>query len=190
MNDICLQDISKRFGDTPVLSHFSARFPAGETTCLMGSSGCGKTTLLNILLGLLPPDGGSVQGVPERVAAVFQENRLCEDFSVLANLRLIAGRRSREEQLAHLMQLGLAQSAAAPVSTLSGGMKRRVALARAVLFDAPLIVLDEPFKGLDADTKAMAIAYVRAYCAGKTLIAVTHDPAEAAALGGGLIKMP
>lgn len=190
MRDICLRDVSKSFDGKPVLAQYNACFPAGTITCVMGSSGCGKTTLLNLLLGLLPADGGSITGVPERIAAVFQEDRLCEDFSVLANLRLVTGRRvPRAAMLAHLSRLGLAQSAAAPVSTLSGGMKRRVALIRAILYDAELITLDEPFKGLDASTRQLAIDYLLDHAAGKTVIVVTHDAADASRLGGRVISM-
>ena len=81
MQDIRIKNISKAYGDKQVLNHISKEFPSGETTVIMGASGCGKTTLLRILLGLEKADSGEVTGMPERVAVLFQEDRLCEDVS-------------------------------------------------------------------------------------------------------------
>lgn len=156
----------------------------------MGSSGCGKTTLLRILLGLEQPDAGRILGRPERMGAVFQEDRLLEGFSPLANIRLVTGRRvPRQVIQAHLEELGLGDCARDPVATLSGGMQRRVAIARAVLYDPALLALDEAFKGLDADTRLRAMEYVRAHSQGRTLVIVTHDPQEAAFWGVETIHM-
>ena len=94
MEDIVVQGLCKSFDGTAVLQNFSARFAAGRTTCLMGRSGCGKTTLLNILMGLLPADSGTVTGVPARLAAVFQEDRLLESFSAASNLAFVRPRAS------------------------------------------------------------------------------------------------
>jgi len=80
-NDIVIKSLTKSFGDKAVLSDFSAVIPGGKATCLMGPSGAGKTTLVNIILGLVKPDGGSISGVPEKISAVFQEDRLCEGFT-------------------------------------------------------------------------------------------------------------
>ena len=89
MNDLVLHHISKRFGEKTVLDDLSHRFPAGRCTCIMGPSGCGKTTLLRIVLGLERPDGGTVEGRPDRIAAVFQEDRLFEGFSALSNVAAV-----------------------------------------------------------------------------------------------------
>jgi NitT/TauT family transport system ATP-binding protein len=182
VNDLVLSRIEKRFGEKVVLHDFSAVFPAGSATCVMGPSGCGKTTLLRILLGLETPDSGTVTGRPQRVSAVFQENRLFEGFSPLANVSAVCPGVSREVIRAHLTALGLEDSLSLPVRTLSGGMKRRVAIARAVLAPGDLLVLDEPFTGLDQDTKSHVLAYLRENTQGRTLVLVTHDPEEGAAL--------
>ena len=87
MKNIVIKNIDKSFGEKHVLKNFSAEFPSGSCTCIMGPSGCGKTTLLKILLGLEKADAGTVEGMPERVSVVFQENRLCEDISVRSNLK-------------------------------------------------------------------------------------------------------
>lgn len=190
MRDIVVQDLCKRFGEKIVLRDFSAVIRAGQCTCIMGQSGCGKTTLLHILMGLLPADSGEITGVPEKKSAVFQEDRLCEDFPAVANLRLVLPKAVPDSLLAeHLTELGLSGSLHCPVRELSGGMKRRVAIARAMLADSEIVFMDEPLKGLDEATKAEVIQYIQRYAAGRTLLLVTHDREETAALGGALIKM-
>ena len=190
MTQLCFDRVSKAYGDKPVLRDFSLSLPAGGRMALMGPSGCGKTTALMLAAGFLTPDRGTVTGRPERFSVVFQEDRLCEDFTVLSNLRLAARRAPREALLAHLRELGLEDSCDTPVRALSGGMKRRVALARAVVYAGELFLLDEPFKGLDAATREAAIGYLLRRTQGKSLLLVTHDPAEAALLGGECFPMP
>jgi NitT/TauT family transport system ATP-binding protein len=188
--DIAVSGLYKNFGSKPVLRDFSAVFPEGALTCIMGPSGCGKTTLLRILMGLERADGGSVTGVPRRISAVFQEDRLCEGFTAVSNIRFVTGHGvSTEEIERHLRALGLEGSLYAPVRELSGGMRRRVALARAVLARREALFLDEAFKGLDEETRRTAVAYMREHTAGRTVVMVTHDPAELGLTGGGLLRM-
>lgn len=189
MKDLVLEHVEKRYGDKVVLRDFSARFPGGECTCIMGPSGCGKTTLLRLILGLETPDGGQILGRSFPMAAVFQENRLFEDFSALSNVTAVCPRERRPEAARHLMALGLGENLHAPVRTLSGGMKRRVAVARAVLAPGEVLVLDEPFTGLDRDTKAAVLAYLKDHTQGRTLLLVTHDPAERDALAQHTLDM-
>jgi NitT/TauT family transport system ATP-binding protein len=185
--DIKITNLSKSFGENVVLKDFSATFPQGNITCIMGASGCGKTTLLNIILGLLPKDGGEIEGLPQKISAVFQENRLFNDFSVIDNLKaVITGKES--DLVKGVEAMGLKEFIHAPVSSLSGGMKRRVALLRALESDSDLIVMDEPFKGLDEDTKDRVMDYTLSRLKGRTAIVVTHDPAEAEKLGN-ILKM-
>ncbi len=190
MNGILLTGVSKSFDGKEVLKNVSMRIEAGQTVCIRGRSGIGKTTLLRIIAGLTEPDTGTVEGVPGHIGFVFQEDRLCEDFSALSNIRLVTGRSmSREEILRHLGELGLAESAMLPVRGFSGGMKRRVALARAVCADPELLLLDEPFKGLDSELRLKVINYVKKHTAGKTVICVSHDITEALYLGGTVIEL-
>ncbi len=189
MNDLILQNICKAYGEKTVLKDFSHTFPAGKRTCIMGPSGCGKTTLLRIILGLETPDSGTFSGRPERVSTVFQENRLFEDFSALSNLAAVCHHGDRQVMVDHLTELGLGDSLHKPVRTLSGGMKRRVAIARAVLAPGELVILDEPFTGLDKDTKEMVLGYLKGHTQGRTLIIVTHDPAERDALAENVLDM-
>ena len=186
---IKLSHISKRFDDKIVLQDVSLGLSKG-ITCLMGASGAGKTTLLRILTGLEMPDIGAVEGLPRRIAMVFQEDRLTESLTVRGNLKLALGKRWDEEKAQQLLDaLQLPGALSQNVSALSGGMKRRVALCRALLFDADLLVLDEPFKGLDEDTRCVAMDVLKAHCAGKTALVVTHDEDEATYLQAHVVRL-
>ena len=190
MSDIILSDITKSFDDKTVLNGVSFTFQSGSTTCIKGPSGCGKTTLLRIIAGLEQKDGGTISGVPEKISYVFQEDRLCEDFSAVSNITAVTGRTlSKEKIREHLSELGLEESAQKPVRELSGGMKRRVAIARAVCYASELLILDEPFKGLDVKLRQSVMDYIKRHADGRTIICVTHDPAEAEYMGGNLIDM-
>lgn len=190
MNDIVLRNISKSYDNLSVWKNLSCSFRAGEISCMEGASGCGKTTLLHMLAGIVQPDSGTITGVPEKIAVVFQENRLCEEFSAASNLRLVcANSKSKSEIAAHLQELGLDAASKQPVSSYSGGMKRRVAIARAICYDADCILLDEPFQGLDAELKQSVMDYVLRHTKGKTVICVTHDHSEAEYLGGTVVEL-
>ena len=184
MSDIVIKNIEKSFEGKGVLKNFNATFPACRVSCIMGASGCGKTTLLNILLGLQSADGGSVEGLPDRITALFQEDRLCEDFSAESNVRLTAAKGVRGEEIAEaLTELGLENDLKTPVRELSGGMKRRVAIARTMLAEGGLVIMDEPFRGLDGENRRRAAEFVLKRREGRTLIAVTHDAEDLDLLG-------
>lgn len=184
-------NIHKSFGNNTVLSNFSHEFAESKTTAILGKSGCGKSTLLNILMGLMSPDSGDVI-CPEgsKISAVFQEDRLCENLTASANIRLVTGRRfSKSEIAAELDKVGLSGCENKPVRTLSGGMKRRTALLRALLAEYDILFLDEPFKGLDSDTKRTVMEYCKEKTAGKTVILVTHDADECEFLADEVIRL-
>lgn len=180
MNNIMIKDLSKSFGDKQVLMNFSDSFPLGGTTVIMGESGCGKTTLINIIMGLEKADKGEISGVPKKISAVFQEDCLCEEFTAFSNIRAVTGKRlSKKEIGAVLNKLGLSDAdISGPVQELSGGMKRRVAIARAILADSELIIMDEPFKGLDDDTRRITADFVLEETKSRTLIIITHSSDE------------
>ena len=184
-----LQNICKSYNSKPVLRGVTLTVTSG-ITCLMGLSGSGKTTLLRILLGLEKPDAGKLIDIPERFAVLFQEDRLVETLTVRANLRAALGKAWNEKEAEDcLIKLGLPDVLPETVSSLSGGMKRRVALARALLYDAPLLVLDEPFKGLDSETRALAIASVREQAVRRPVLAVIHDEEECTLLNGQIVRL-
>lgn len=183
MTDIVIKNIDKSFGEKQVLRNFSAEFPSGSRTCIMGPSGIGKTTLLKIMLGLEKADEGTVEGMPERAAVVFQENRLCEDISVRSNLRMV----TEKDPEKILKELGLGEELDTKVSELSGGMKRRVAIARALLYDSELLIMDEPFKGLDEANRAHVADVILK--SGRTILFVSHDPDEVELLGASVIQV-
>ena len=176
-----VRNLCKAYGDHVVLKDFSHAFPDGRVTAIEGRSGCGKTTLLRLIAGLEAPDAGTILGVPEGgIAMVFQEDRLPPQLTAAGCLRMVLPRTPDREALG---ALGLGDAPDQPVREFSGGMRRRVALARALLYPAPLILLDEPFKGLDAATRAAAIDFARPRLAGRTALLVTPDPEDAAAFG-------
>lgn len=188
--DIELKNIGKAFGEKIVLQGFSHRFPEGKTTCIMGPSGCGKTTLLRLLLGLEAPDSGQISGMAERrKSAVFQEDRLCEGVSAVSNLRMVSPALSRREAETLLFRLGLGDSLHQPLREFSGGMKRRVAILRALSAEYDVLLADEPFRGLDETTKRLTMEYFKAQTAGKTVLLVTHEEQEVAFFGGAVLQL-
>lgn len=196
--DIIVEHLNYSFGEHTVFSDFSMRIPEGAAACIMGASGCGKTTLLRLLTGQLTDYSGTILGMERRrCSVVFQDDLLCEDFSAKVNIKLACSRGCYPDHSApteksirtHLASVGLADIADKPVSQLSGGMKRRVAIVRAMLSDSSLLLMDEPFKGLDEATRQQVIRYVMNEKGNRTLIAVTHDPDEAQALGCTVIRL-
>ena len=180
-------NLSKNYGEEEVLKELTASLPEGETTVLMAASGQGKTTLAHLLLGLLSPDSGTIQGLEgKRISAVFQEDRLCEPFAAVENVRLVLPKHTPTGWiLMELEAVGItADLAVKPVSQLSGGQRRRVAVVRAMTAESDFICLDEPFKGLDQETKQKTMAYVKERAVGKTVLLITHDDDEAAYFGG------
>ena len=182
-------DIVKRFAENAVLEGFSHEFAEGKATAVLGRSGGGKTTLLNILMGLLRPDSGEIirEG---RISALFQEDRLCENLTASANIRLVTGKRLTKAQIAaELAAVGLGGCENKPVRELSGGMKRRTAMLRALLAEYDILFADEPFKGLDEVTRADVMRYFKEKTAGKTVVLVTHDNVECEELADEIIQL-
>lgn len=183
MDNITLNGIDKVFGSNQVLQDFSAVIKTGRMTCIMAPSGRGKTTLLRILMGLDRQDNGMITGLEGlKLSVVFQEDRLCDNLTAAANIRFVCPNKTHRDVEEGLRALGLAGCIHQPARELSGGMRRRVALLRALMAEYDFLILDEPFKGLDLDTKAIVIEYTRLHTTGKTTILVTHDLEEAQAL--------
>lgn len=166
-----LLNVSKSFNDKKVISEFSYHFPKSGIIFVEGPSGKGKTTLLNIISGLIKPDCGEVELEP--VSYLFQEDRLVESVSVLENVMCVNG--NKDFCIKILSDLGLKNEICAFPVTLSGGMKRRVAIARTLAFDTNVVLLDEPFKGLDLITLEKTIQVIKQKTVDKLLIIVSHE---------------
>ena len=177
MTDIVAEHLCKAYGGKAVLDDVTFTAAAGRVTCVMAPSGTGKTTLLRLLLGLERPDSGTLRLPPHcRWSAVFQEDRLLEGLDAMGNLRFVLGPALDEaDALALLAELGLEDTAGKAVRTYSGGMKRRLALARALLAPFDALALDEPFTGLDPDNRDRAWRCVRRRAAGRTVVLVSHE---------------
>lgn len=178
-----VRNICKAFGSNTVLNNVSFSVPDGGRVLISAPSGRGKTTLLRIMMGTLKPDSGTVSGRPAKQACVFQEDRLQGDFSAVKCIKMTCPRTvTKEEICRHMAELGLGDHGNKPVSQLSGGMRRRVAIIRAVLSDADIIYFDEPFTGLDVQTKQRVVEYINRYASGKTMVFVSHDINDSALL--------
>lgn len=191
--ELNINHLSKSFGDLKVLADVNLTLQSGNIYCLMGPSGSGKTTFFRILLGLLKADSGYMEGINGiKTAAVFQENRLCEEFSSIDNLIMVtagSSKETRKKAKEALLKLLPEESLSRPVSTLSGGMKRRVAIARALWVPSDIIIMDEPFTGLDEDTKRTVIHRIMECNKSKLVIISTHQEEDARLLKGILIKL-
>ena len=188
---IIITDLCKTFDDNEVLKNVNITLKDNSIYCLMGTSGIGKTTLLRILMGLERADSGSISGIDiKSISCMFQEDRLIHDLSAIDNVRIVLrGKNNRDEISNNLLSILPDDSLDMPVSSLSGGMKRRVALARALSYPGKLIILDEPFTGLDKDTKLNVIDYILKMRNNRTLLITTHGTDDANLLGAEIIKL-
>ena len=184
------KNLYKSFDGTVVLNDFSYKFDRGVYV-LSEPSGAGKTTLLRILCGLEVADSGTVSKSPQaKTVMMFQEDRLLENLSVRANIMLAIQAHSQEQKqnareriTEALCAVGLEGTENKPVSELSGGQKRRVALLRTLFANADILLFDEPLKGLDEALKQQVIAFMKPFIESKIVIWVTHTPEEVKLLG-------
>lgn len=202
---IQLKHITKSFNGLSVLRDTNLTFRDGGCYCLMSPSGSGKTTLLRILMGLEQPDEGTIETDMDQVpgdglgrnslssltvSAVFQEDRLCESFSPVENVTMCTGRSMKASRVRWEMARLLPEECLSrPVSTLSGGMKRRVAVLRALLTPSHILLMDEPFTGMDEDLKRSVIAYIKEKQDGRILILSTHQEEDVELMGGELVRL-
>ena len=189
---ISLKNVSKSFGGQTVLKDFSLDIGDCAKLAITGRSGAGKTTLLNLITGLIKPDSGEISR-PEglKISEVFQEDRLIEPLGAIKNCRLVLKKGADPSIVPNtLAALGISgELLKKPVSSLSGGERRRVAIARALVGEFDLLILDEPFKGIDSETLPSVIEEIKLRAKDKTLILVTHSKEEAAALGCALFRL-
>ena len=182
---ITIDNLVKNYSDLNVFDGLNLKIEHGNLTCIGGDSGIGKTTLLRLISNLETYDSGDISGCTNySMSFVFQEDRLIDNLNVYTNLLLPhIGKKSIKKLDKFLLDnylssLNLLNIGYKPVCELSGGMKRRIALLRAIIADYDILFLDEPFKGLDDDTKYKVIDFVKNMTTNKTIIYVSHDKFE------------
>lgn len=175
---LCVEGLVKSYGTNRVLDGVDARYEPEQTYYFRSPSGSGKTTYFRLIAGLEEPDSGSIAWRGDtgegdaRVSMVFQEDRLLEEYSAVKNVELVTGDRAAAR--AHLLLLLAPGELDRPCRELSGGMKRRVAIARAYAADSDILLLDEPFTGLDSETLTRVRAYMEAQRRGRAALIATH----------------
>lgn len=203
-----INEVSKRFiskhKETYTLDNVNLSFKKGEFICLLGPSGCGKSTLLNIIAGLEKPTEGKVflgdkeiKGVGPDRAVMFQESALFPWLKVIDNVEFgmkVAGipkEERREKALKYIKMVHLSKFKDSYIHELSGGMRQRIALARALTLDSEVLLMDEPFSALDSQTKSILRLQLQNiwWETKKTIIFVTHNVEEAVLLADRVIVM-
>lgn len=175
LGDVILKDLTMYYGKQQVLNSVTTRFQWGRVYGITGSSGIGKTTLLKVIAGLLKPKEGECSDSGMEKAMVFQENRLLEEYTAIENIFATGNCSLSLEEVSMAMEEILPrEELKKPLLKYSGGMKRRVELARAFLSDGNLILLDEPFNGMDDETKERVFDFMEKYRQGRTVLFTTH----------------
>lgn len=167
-----IQNLSYKYGKSLVIDDLTYEFECGKVSAIIGESGIGKTTLLNLIAGLIDASNGKITTDIKKIGYVFQEPRLFDWMSALENVSTVSDDATARKILT---KMGLADSLLKYPEELSGGMKQRVAIARALAYDPELVILDEPFKGLDPEMRREISEFVFSTLKNKTVIMVTHD---------------
>ncbi|MFL0196552.1 ATP-binding cassette domain-containing protein [Clostridium sp. WILCCON 0269] len=188
--EVIIKNLNKSYEGTPIFSDLSMNFIMGKITAVLGPSGCGKTTLLNIISGIETNYSGEVILKSKNISYVFQEDRLIPHLTVYENVAFVLKSTMSKINMditanGFLDMVELLEYKDKLPDKLSGGMKRRVAFARAAAYKSNLILMDEPFKGLDERLKKSIIKkfLVHQRETGRTVILVTHDKIEAEIMG-------
>lgn len=176
---IRFENVTKSF-DHKVIDDLSFEVKNGEPFAIFGRSGIGKTTLINLILGLEKADSGSIYKDFSKVSVIFQEDRLIDEISAFDNLKIVNDNARLIEETLGILNIEDLQT---PIRKFSGGMKRRVAIARALIFDGDILIMDEPFAGIDDENKNIAIDLIKEKFAEKTIILVSHNKDDMAKFG-------
>lgn len=168
---IRFENVTKSF-EHKVIDDLSFEIKNGESFGIFGISGIGKTTLINLILDLEKEDSGNIYKDFSKASVIFQEDRLIDEISAFDNLKIVNDNARLIEETLRILNI---EDLKTPIDKFSGGMKRRVAIARALIFDGDILIMDEPFAGIDDDNKNIAIDLIKKRFAGKTIILVSHD---------------
>lgn len=186
---IKITNLTKSFDERTVFSHLDLELNKGFT-CLYGPSGCGKTTLGRIIAGLEKADYGDIEGISGHPTVLFQESRLLSTLSAYENVKCTCSSNESAEFGRHLLKrlFFTDEDMKKLPRELSGGMERRVAIVRAVVFaiekGGNFVLLDEPFAGLDPETRTAAANVIKEYLSDRTVLVITHDDEERVLFGG------
>ena len=178
------------YTDNPVIENLSFTLESGKNLLITGPSGCGKTTIARLILGLNKPDRGTVTA-DGHLSAVFQEDRLIEKLNVYKNICLPLNKEKTEFAKELISEFGLKDIKYEAIKSLSGGMKRRVAIIRALAFGGDALVLDEPFNGIDKENAVLVSKIInREYTQkGKSVIIISHNAFDAEAFSAEILKI-
>ena len=176
-----VKDVKKSYDGKVVLEDFNLNIESEHSYIITGPSGCGKTTLLRLILGLEKPDAGTVKLLGDykypfiNSGTVFQEDRLCEEYDAVTNVTMVSRKVFKETVTEELLKLLPEEAIHKPVKELSGGQKRRVAIVRACAIPSDILIMDEPFTGLDDESREKCIEYIRHKQGSGPLVLTTHD---------------
>ena len=187
-----IHDLHFSFDDTVIFNGLNLEITDGKITAIMAPSGKGKSTLLRLISGLLKPSKGKIELGHQAVGIMFQEPRLFGQLTVLQNVMLVINSKNDKKVCAMelLTAFGVAEAANKYPEELSGGMAKRVSLARAIAFNPDILLLDEPFSALDQETKMDVMTQAKRFLMGKTVIYVTHDVEEAKLFADQIVTLP
>ncbi|MDO4742816.1 MAG: ATP-binding cassette domain-containing protein [bacterium] len=185
---IDIKNITFSYGEKQILKNFSIKISDTDRICFSGPSGCGKTTLARLLIGLEKVESGKIRYLPPnpRFSTVFQEDRLISNLTVLENVAL-SGDKEKAREL--LTVLGLKEQINEYPDTLSGGMCRKVSVARALCYDGDILILDEAFNGIDHDGREHVAKLILQHFAKKTIIMISHIKTDAQLLDAKLVEL-
>lgn len=176
-----IDKLSFSYGKEKILNDFSLELDGNGIYVIMGPSGCGKSTLFSLISGLLKPQSGEIKHDFERISYAFQEPRLIPHMTAAENVNFVLGGKKSTlgNAIRALESVGLGDDAEKYPSELSGGMQKRASLARAFAYEGDFLLLDEPFTGLDAETKDSIISLIKEIGKEKLVLMITHDSEEA-----------
>ena len=182
-----IENLIKFFGNECVIDGFSMKCPDKGVVAVMGTSGIGKTTLLNIIAGLEKPTSGKITSTFKKISYKFQEPRLLKWLTAGENIEMVMSRPEKSSK--YIKMVKLSKDSDKYPDELSGGMQQRIALARALAYQGDLLLLDEPFSAVDEKTKKILIDVISDYSKHHAVILVTHDIAEAENLNAEIITL-
>lgn len=183
-----INNITKIFDKKLIFDKFSMEIPENKVTAITGESGCGKTTLLRIIAGLDNSYTGEISMESDKISYVFQEPRLFDAITVKQNLELVEkGTHLSTDEILSIVELQNEQNTYP--NELSGGMKMRLSLARALYYNGDVFIMDEPFSALDNDMKNRIIPRIFNLINGKTVVIVSHNSDEIVSYIDNLIKI-